>query len=398
MSYNKYLKYKLKYLTLKNQLGGSCPKCGKELGAAEVCHCDQAEEKFVANPNCNCQKCQKVKENLSRGIWLHNGTGKMSKNKFNKKPIGTVLEDFFIQPLDRIESNHGKRTLNMGRNPKPNCLWFSAGSWLFDPFHDKTNHGNLNKNFKRTIMISEPKKILRIKTKEELESFIDTYSGYKISDKTIQKQKNLNNAEEMGRFYGKEDRFLHKVELVKKFFAEHKLDFKLIEKFIADNYTTYFYLTYKDSKNYISFIKALTKAYPEFLSLNLDQQVIDKLKVIDEYDFETGQEEGATLAEIIINIKLKDIYHLIYFNILKSIPDETQRNIGKIDWDAIYNLGEGYYGVSFEFCKVYELGISEKDYFTNPRYQWHSRFDVESLCIFDVRAFENKVTIVENHF
>jgi hypothetical protein len=48
MSY-KYLKYKIKYLTLKNQLGGvPCSKCGHEF-----CTCD-LKCKYVDNKSMRC--------------------------------------------------------------------------------------------------------------------------------------------------------------------------------------------------------------------------------------------------------------------------------------------------------------------------------------------------------
>lgn len=58
-----------------------------------------------------------------------------------------------------------------------------------------------------------------------------------------------------------------------------------------------------------------------------------------------------------------------------------------IDWDKIY--ADGYYGLSFGFRKLRHLGI---DGF-NSLFSWHLGFDVESLIIFDTRAFDNTVEI-----
>jgi len=54
-----------------------------------------------------------------------------------------------------------------------------------------------------------------------------------------------------------------------------------------------------------------------------------------------------------------------------------------IKWDDVRK--DGYYGCAFEFCKVNDIGIeNEFDY----KYTWYSMYDVESLCVWDSRAFD----------
>ncbi len=60
----------------------------------------------------------------------------------------------------------------------------------------------------------------------------------------------------------------------------------------------------------------------------------------------------------------------------------------KIDWNKVREVSKCY-GVAFEFCKVEELVGFKKS--LDPKYYWYSGFDVESLCIWDLRAFDNIV-------
>lgn len=58
-----------------------------------------------------------------------------------------------------------------------------------------------------------------------------------------------------------------------------------------------------------------------------------------------------------------------------------------IMWPDIYKAG--YYGVSFNFRKVDHLPSQKSIDKCLSQYLWHYSFDVESLCIFDLRAFQN---------
>ena len=53
-----------------------------------------------------------------------------------------------------------------------------------------------------------------------------------------------------------------------------------------------------------------------------------------------------------------------------------------MDWTAVRTAG--YYGVAFHFCNVNEIGLNRRD----NKYYWHNAFDVESLCIFDLKAVD----------
>jgi hypothetical protein len=97
-----------------------------------------------------------------------------------------------------------------------------------------------------------------------------------------------------------------------------------------------------------------------------------------------------TLKNPVNILKIKNIEDFILF-CKKYIKEKY------IDWKQIYD--EGYYGVSFLFTKYYYLYNTHKEFEemekNNNIFNWHNSFDVESLCIFDLRAIEGKLIYEE---
>ncbi|MGB3467535.1 MAG: hypothetical protein WBA74_19775, partial [Cyclobacteriaceae bacterium] len=60
-----------------------------------------------------------------------------------------------------------------------------------------------------------------------------------------------------------------------------------------------------------------------------------------------------------------------------------------IDWNKVEE--DGYYGIFFNFCHLTDIGLS----YENEGYSWFSGFDVESLCIWDLRAFDNRGRVIK---
>ena len=54
------------------------------------------------------------------------------------------------------------------------------------------------------------------------------------------------------------------------------------------------------------------------------------------------------------------------------------------------NVIETKYDVEKDFWKIYD---KNKDEFENKKYHWYNSWDVESLCIFDTKAFDNTVEL-----
>lgn len=115
---------------------------------------------------CNCSKCDSVQKYMDQNIWFHKSHFTDTLNlSGNVKGIISPYKGSNI-PISP-DTSHGSDT-------KPlYALWFSHGSWLFDPYcdldHDKKIYSV------RIIKIENPKNILNINSPEELENFIDTY-------------------------------------------------------------------------------------------------------------------------------------------------------------------------------------------------------------------------------
>jgi hypothetical protein len=66
---------------------------------------------------------------------------------------------------------------------------------------------------------------------------------------------------------------------------------------------------------------------------------------------------------------------------------------GRINWSKIYDNGNGYWGIAFNFRKLQDLDCSFWSKIIDDKYGWYNSYDVESLCVFDTRAFDDTVTI-----
>ncbi len=123
--------------------------------------------------DCTCKKCTKVKDHMSKGIWLHQGLGKLEGEMFDA-PIGTK-----IKGSDLFNSNPTGEQNNVHYKPA-NCVWFSAGTWLFQPPGSLEDHcEEPSKKYKVVVLdlAQLPKeKVLRVTSKEILDEFIKKYS------------------------------------------------------------------------------------------------------------------------------------------------------------------------------------------------------------------------------
>ena len=217
---------------------------------------------------CRCDNCKVVAINSQNETWYH----KPGQRCLDEYADGTILHDFFKQP--------GKA----GKGHKPQCIWFSCGSWLFDPFCDG-HRDACDKQSIRVVKIQKPKNILSISTFDEFRDFVGKYAV--------------------------------KIPIVKQIEAP----------------------PYTERRAYL---------------------------------------EWAT-------------------NSIKTRVDGYARSKDAIAWEDI--VRDGYYGVAFNFRKLDHIvkdtdKIVRRELFND--YMWHYGFDVESLCVFDIRALdESEVTTVE---
>ena len=116
--------------------------------------------------NCICNKCNIVRDNILKNKWCH---------YTNKEVDSTTINNYFHKPL-----------LDKFIDCKPEgCIWFSAGSWLFDPYcdgydgydgHDFSNNDVCEHN---VITVENPINILEITNLEKLLNFNKEYKKCK---------------------------------------------------------------------------------------------------------------------------------------------------------------------------------------------------------------------------
>ncbi len=111
---------------------------------------------------CDCEKCLKVKFNLKNDLWYH-------LTKINL-PLGQRGNLYDLFPNDK------EKNILIKDKPK-NVLWCSAGTWLYDPYHDM-EHMNTKSTISKILLItkiSSDVNILRITNVKELIDFRKQY-------------------------------------------------------------------------------------------------------------------------------------------------------------------------------------------------------------------------------
>src|SRR3989338_2217126 len=121
--------------------------------------------------NCNCNKCINVKLNMENGIWYHLSDSPKLKS-MNLGDTGNLYDLF-------PDSILGLKKDNFIILSKPqNTIWCSAGSWLYDCYHEG-DHDEIAVDInclKITINDNNyQRKILRIRNIDELTDFNNNY-------------------------------------------------------------------------------------------------------------------------------------------------------------------------------------------------------------------------------
>ena len=115
--------------------------------------------------------------------------------------------------------------------------------------------------------------------------------------------------------------------------------------------------------------------------------VIQHLKNI--LEIKTGKEFEDFVEKYCPPPKKEDEQYVKFMENLTK-KEYVQKDIySSVEWDKI--RADGFWGVSFDFRKVYELDFSEEK--QHRYYKWHMGFDVESLCVWDMRAFGEEMGV-----
>jgi hypothetical protein len=298
----------------------------------------------------------------TQNVWVHIGTGTHKKDdlvtKSKKVTVsnGTVIDVSSLNPVDNFFT---KRDIEQESSAKPfACIWFSHGSWVFDPYTETRCSGDNECNKHKLsdahcVLIKNPKNILTISTLEEVGKFFDMYGSTKPTNEAYSIEKARNDL--------KNDSFLmaHNSPNVRtklESFEKYQRAFKDVTTFFEQN-PEYLLKFIGDT------INSLKKLYPNVKPY------------CDANDFYT----------------LRTVCELVKLDFLEKMELTTCKDHDKIDWYRVKDAG--YYGVAFEFRSVKKLEGFPTDnlYKEMQKYNWHSGFDVETLCVWDHRAFDNTV-------
>lgn len=282
-----------------------------------------------------CLSCELVKTLRDNKAWIHALTRKIQCEKFQLSmpfdPNHHIIDDVFQEP----SHEHGTEA-------KPNnTIWFSRGTWLFDPYHDNPLHENHTVNNSPVLLISNPQNILLIQTADEMMNFVEKYHINKPSELSTKRQSSIASM---------------KTNVAKR--PPNEM-IKAISERIKDD-------------TIISFFDDLMMtARKQLMSTgDVDNSWIVRLK-------ESFPQLAPIWVEPIINsLVLESLCEKE--KELEWIPDYSGMNWNKVRDD-------GYYGVAFDFRRVSEIGLNDFD----TKYKWYLAYDVESLAVWDLRAFNN---------
>jgi hypothetical protein len=137
----------------------------------------------------NLQKCSLNRicaKFIQEDVWIHKGVGNLCKkndyvtntiylNKKQKIPFEkfTKTKDLFY-PIDKY--GYGSPFV-IPSKPK-NCIWFSRGRWLYNPFNEKIcEYVSPDDCFttEEFIVIQHPKKIFHIRNMDDMKLFTEKY-------------------------------------------------------------------------------------------------------------------------------------------------------------------------------------------------------------------------------
>jgi hypothetical protein len=332
------------------------------------------------NTFCSCWRCQKTYNYIQKQIWVHRGIGRFDEKTFREYKSGTKLninEIFEIPKFETYFKNLEEKNLIVADRKPIGCIWFSAGSWLYDSYCDGSHDEMVDiVNKRRIIMTSNPLNILRITTFEELNIFIEKYAIKYLDEETETRDKKIIKLlAHLINFVQDRDILFEQAELV---LTKLGLNYDIILKFLHERCDIIV--------NFVpDFITQIKIYYPEFdaiISQNNYSPSENELSYMKLAGFESY------VDYVFSNFHyLKQIYNFILLDKLKK-QQNTYKYDGQIQWLNVYK--DGYYGVSFEFRKVDHILPESEDFdIIDRKFFWHYGFDVESLCIFDLRAFTN---------
>lgn len=297
--------------------------------------------------SCDCQHCENVKANMVHDVWIHYGKGTLTVTELETLQFDRKNTEWF-RPLKGPFYDPQFYV----RKPK-GALWFSRGSWSYDPYHegDHIYDGPINDN---AFVLRNPQNILKINTAIQLKEFVEEYSISRIDTGKQRQRENI-------------------IEHLKcRGFLRHS--------------------TQQDVKDYIyssARTVCMSKGYEYHLIHTLVRSSCEQLAMAwqenKQPDLSEKQLETLIDAKDAKQPELRTLFNLELLLCFENLLDKFIKDYGNINWDKI--VENGFWGVSFDFCKVDDLEDCDFCSF-DEKYRWHLSYDVESLMILDNRALE----------
>lgn len=318
----------------------------------------------ITSKNCKSFVLSAKKNN----IWFHQGDGIAEHDtvyyKISVDDLSSLKNVPKMKSLPFIDPIKWRQDFVGIYNKPCNCIWFSRGSWLVNPYNERDLDEIPEEELDgcNVFATQNPDNILNVNSLSDLQAFASKYEEKMFDKKTELKYQCFKMLDRLQNPFLLKDphRFL------KVFCGERKIDFKILVDIIETCVKASPLANYQEI--YDNIIKEYKQKYPDVdMFYNWDADLMAFVQ----------REWGMCPYEHSIGF--------IWKNHLNTIPDTYVPNPYKINWKAIRD--DGYYGVSFDFCKVRDIGGSYKDFL------WHMGFDVESLCVWDLRAFTNMYAI-----
>jgi hypothetical protein len=328
-------------------------------------------------------------------IWVHEGLGKF--RPFRASDGTFQYPDKPSHPNLKLDMEHPIDLATQGINPcqdifdnpadlpltggpcdmKPiNIIWFSHGSWPFDPYHEENREECLASDLdgKEFLMIQSPCNILEIRTIEDLQDFVHKFCATKLTSATQRKIETLRNL----RSNLRSNPFVVKLIDHEDDTVRYRDAFNFADRHGIERYAV------------TAGLREIAERESTALLESGSEGGYRRIDILEQFrllfpDSQSLQYKDSSYfgANFNATMDLRRVVDIMMIKILEKIPDQMTQDVTRIDWDKVRSTG--YWGVGFHFCKVLDIdpAVSFNDYY------WHLSFDVESLCVWDVRAFVN---------
>lgn len=329
-----------------------------------------------------CKACAGVQELKRRGIWVHQGLGKLSDMELSAlakrnelRVMGDqdihdfeAVDDFFMPREEWLRTRYkddfgdGLVSLNClyggDRSEKPCAgFWASHGDWPLGLQSTCDEHEDgLDGCEVLAVSDRDLKHILAINTLDEMRAFVAKYGRMVKSKEQRERDSAIN--------YAKSDTTAHITEVnVDKAMNHYSKKCGVSQEYIHELFGVALNEDWKKGVDMLEKVFTVDGVVPEIMG--------------------DGWHDWWTKWRGLMDC-------LDYYSVVskKMFPEHRVMDKNQIDFDRVRE--DGYAGISFGFANVSELGLDWSQ--SRDEFRWHSGYDVTSLMVWDTeRAFGNRV-------